>query len=1057
MRHFLLLLLAMVSSFIFAQSIIVNPASAPESALTAEQLTLEVLIDGGECSAIENFSIKHNTNASAQNRSWGYFEKGNSNFPFESGIVLTSGKAKEAEGPNDGPVVSSGSWAGDNDARILSDSGYQSHDATVFEFDFIPQANEISFNYIFASEEYPDYACPGPFGNYNDVFGFIISGPGIVNDPGLSGKNIALLPNGLPVTINNVNDEWCGYEEFYVGGTSPWPAFQDIRYGGRTVPLTAYSEVIAGQTYHIRLLVSDIGDSNYDSAVFLEAGSFSLGSTLMDEGGIELEDVQVVCDDPEYTLYVDVHNPDAIIKWYLEDELIPGESGESLTITESGNYKVTVALEDGCEQEDTVNVLFRISPEVNNYTEPLMCTVDGSYNFNLEDFNSEISTSLDVTYTHYNTEAGAETADADDFIASPQNFPVNGEITVYVRVESGLGCYRVASLTLQTSLLPVMQAQNYSVCDENGDGVVEFDLTTYNDLMVTSSLTDLEFEYYTDPALTQQITSPESFENTQNPQIIYVKTFYANANSTCSATEELTLIVNEFPEIQNWTMPLICDNLNDNYEIIDLTQNELVVTEGINVTLQYFPSFGDMTSGTEEIFDPENYEYTGDLTEIYVSIENGNQTCKEYVVLTLGFNSAPDAHDLTWENCSIDGLFEYHLPDVNNEINYNPDGLEFTYYLSYNNAFDAVQPINENYTNSNPDEIIYVRVENENGCFNISEINLITTHLLHETLNDILEICDDPLSENDGIAEFDLTEMDEEIQNQFGGLNYTVKYYTTLERAQENSDEISNTTQFENTTNTQTIYARVFDGENACIGTAEFLLRVNPVPEFELTPSITFCVNETKFFEFEEQFDSYTWINPNGDIVSNQNSVTFEQGGIYTLEVTSNGFDCPAAREINVIVEPSPIVSEIEVDGNFVRVNVIGNGPFEYSYNNGLTWSPYNTFPNIESGIFYMLVRSANGCISEGKLFGVLGIPNVITPNGDGYNDYMTVRGLEAYPDAHIKIFDRYGKIFIDRNMQGQFEWDGKYMGRPLPSGSYWYIIIVDKDKSLSGHITIKN
>jgi len=1039
----------MAVSVLYSQSIIVNPAAAPESALTAEQLTVDVLIDGGECSTIENFELTDNTNSSFPNanRSWGYFERGNSNFPFESGIVLTSGKAKDAEGPSSGNVSYGGYvWAGDDDTDELANQN--TNNVTVFEFDFVPYSNEISFNYIFASEEYPNFVCQ----EYNDVFGFIISGPGIVNDPGLSGKNIALLPNGEAVTINNVNDQACGDDEYYVPGNFPY-----IEYGGRTAVLTAYSEVIPLETYHIRLLVADSFDTQYDSAVFLEAGSFNLGSTLMDEGGVELEDVQVVCDDTQYTLVVDTVGENLIINWYFEDELIPGENGESITITESGNYKVTVSLQDGCEQEDTVNVLFRTTPEVNAHVEPTVCAPTGTENFNLEDFNAFLSTTTDVTYTYYYTEAGAELADEDDLIPNPQNFPVTGQVTVYVRVESGLGCYTTTTLTLQTSRAPETEPQTFPLCDDNGDGFSDFDLTSYNDLIVTSDLNNLEFKYYTDVNLTQEITSPDNFQNTQNPQIVYVKVFYPDAEDVCVTAEELTLEVNEFPAIQDWTMPLICDNLNDQSEIVDLTQNELIVTNGINVNLHYYPSLNDLNNETNEINNPENYEFNGDQTEIYVSVENTNQTCRDYAVLTLGLGAAPDAQNFTWENCSIDGTVEYHLPDANAEINPNSNGMNFTYYLSYDDALNATQAIGNDYTNTDADETIFVRIENQNGCFNIAEINLITNHLVHENLNSGLTICDDPFSASDGIAEFDLTEMDQTIQNQFGGFNYTIKYYTTLERAQENSNEIQNPEQFVNTTNSQTIYARVFDGQNACIGTVQFDIEVSHVPEFELIPSLAFCYNDEKFFEFEEAFASYTWIDPNGEIISNQSSVNFNEGGIYTLEVTANGFDCPAAREINIIVEPAPIITEIDVNGYSVTVNAMGNGPFEYSYNNGLTWSSYNTFHNFESGIFEMLVRSANGCISEAKLFGVLGIPNFISPNGDGYNDYWEIRALDMYPDAHLKIFDRYGKIFLDRKMGTNFRWDGTYLGQPLPSGDYWYIITVEEGKFLSGSITIKN
>src|SRR5690606_139221 len=204
------------------------------------------------------------------------------------------------------------------------------------------------FNYIFASEEYPEWACS----QYNDVFAFIISGPGIENDPDLSGKNIALLPNGLPVTINNVNDQECGDDTYYVGGE-----FQDIGYDGRTTPLTAFSEVIAGETYHIRLLVADSGDERYDSAVFLEAGSFDLGLNIVDAEGIEMDDETYLCGIDELTLFLNSNNSNFQIQWFKEGIPIPDANQDFLTVSESGLYSVSV-IGESCTAEDAVFVHF---------------------------------------------------------------------------------------------------------------------------------------------------------------------------------------------------------------------------------------------------------------------------------------------------------------------------------------------------------------------------------------------------------------------------------------------------------------------------------------------------------------------------------------------------------------------------------------------------------------------------------------------------------------------------------------------------------------------------
>jgi len=1045
-------ILTLFQPLIFGQSILINPAAAPESALDAEELTVEVLIDGGACSSISNFVLKDNPSAHypSQNRSWGYFEKGNSSFPFESGIILTSGYAKNAQGPDSG-IQSDGdyNWTGDPDATSMANNG--TNNATIFEFDFVPYGNEISFNYIFASEEYPTFSCS----SFNDVFGFIISGPGITPDPGLSGKNIALLPNGNYVTINNVNDDGCGDADFFVPGAYENP-FTDIEYGGRTIPLTAYSQVISGETYHIRLLVADAGDTSYDSAVFLEAGSFQLGGTLVDLEGVELGEDQTLCDLEEYTMVVNLDAPNAIFQWYLGDDPIPGATEQEYTATESGHYSVEIVA-GGCNTTVEIDLVFSNSPDAVDVAD-FQCTPEGTYTYNLHDFEDDISTTPNVTYGFYNTFEGADGGVDLDQVQNPGNFEVTGQITVYVRVENEYGCYKVVEMMLQAGLGPQTQPAEYAVCDDNGDGFAQFNLTDYDDELVTSDPTGLTYEYYLDEDGTQLIPNPANYTNTSNPQVVYVKIYNPSAGDEgCISYEELTLIVKEFPEIQDDELS-ICDNLHDSSEFVDLTQNDIVVTSGINVTLHYFLSLTDLQNGTNEIANPQNFEVTSTPLQIYVNVEANNSDCRNYAVYTINLNESPDAQNTVLENCSIDAFSTFHLPDANEAVVDNTSGLTFSYHISYNNALNNTGALPADYSNTTANQIVYVRVENANGCFDIAEVEL-TTSMMHAELTDVIAICDDPYQINDQTAVFDLTQMDAPIGAALGGTGYSFEYYLTLNNAQQGTNPIQNPTEFENTSTPQTIYARAFGNESGCAGTAEFMIEVLPVPEFELDTQTVFCNSDTdKYFEFSGDFASYTWYDPDGSVISTANSVIFEQEGIHTLEVTNPGNDCPAKRDINVIFDQGPIVTEINVDGHTVTVYAGGAaGPYEYSYNNGLSWHDNYILNDVPGGIHYMLVRSKYGCISDAILFGVLGIPNVITPNGDGYNDYMTVRGLEAYPDAQIKIFDRYGKIFVDRKMGTEFRWDGMYLGNPLPSSDYWYIITVDKEKSISGHISIRN
>ncbi|MGB6092709.1 MAG: T9SS type B sorting domain-containing protein, partial [Moheibacter sp.] len=62
-----------------------------------------------------------------------------------------------------------------------------------------------------------------------------------------------------------------------------------------------------------------------------------------------------------------------------------------------------------------------------------------------------------------------------------------------------------------------------------------------------------------------------------------------------------------------------------------------------------------------------------------------------------------------------------------------------------------------------------------------------------------------------------------------------------------------------------------------------------------------------------------------------------------------------------------------------------------------------------------------------------------------------------GFPNTRLQIFDRYGKMFVDRILDGDFEWDGRYNREPLPSGTYWYILILEDGEKLSGHINLRN
>lgn len=210
----------------------------------------------------------------------GSFTYTGTNLGLGSGVIMTTGTIQNTgdgpQGPNNSSSSGMNNAAGGYPPLSAAIGGTATYNAAVLEFDFIPYSDMVQFRYVFGSEEYPEYVNS----QFNDVFAFYISGPGIVGM-----QNMALLPSGQVVAINNVNNGTgnvgpCNNCAFYVnngdGTNGPYnSSAQYIQYDGYTTVLTAQSNVQCGQQYHLTIAIADAGDEIYDSGIFLEANSLS--------------------------------------------------------------------------------------------------------------------------------------------------------------------------------------------------------------------------------------------------------------------------------------------------------------------------------------------------------------------------------------------------------------------------------------------------------------------------------------------------------------------------------------------------------------------------------------------------------------------------------------------------------------------------------------------------------------------------------------------------------------------------------------------------------------
>lgn len=229
------------------------------SALEATQMVYDKLVSGG----IQVYNVQF----TGYPQSSGTFT-GESGNGLSSGLILTSGKAGIALGPNTSPGAGRNNGiGGDPDLSILADD--DTFDACVLDFDFIPSTDHISLTFVFASEEYPE----GVNANWNDAFGIFLSGSGI-DGPFTNGAiNLAVLPGTvIPISVNTVNSD--SNAVFFVNNWNP-VVNNYTQYDGYTVVLSAEATVQPLVTHHLKIAIADGGDGVYDSGLWIMEKSFT--------------------------------------------------------------------------------------------------------------------------------------------------------------------------------------------------------------------------------------------------------------------------------------------------------------------------------------------------------------------------------------------------------------------------------------------------------------------------------------------------------------------------------------------------------------------------------------------------------------------------------------------------------------------------------------------------------------------------------------------------------------------------------------------------------------
>ncbi|MGB3592163.1 MAG: choice-of-anchor L domain-containing protein [Nonlabens sp.] len=900
---------------------------AIDSSSPVDELVNQSLLN--DCVGIESVEFTGSLQSGSSFTSIAGFNNDNNNFPFTSGMVISTGNVNQITGVPNSNNMSAGdsSWGGDAD--LESAIGITNTlNSSILEFDFTSATNSISFNYLLASEEYQqDFPC-----NVSDAFAILIKPVGSTAPY----QNIAVLPDNTPVQVQTIRTEVVGLceaenEDLFAGYNLGATNFK-----GRTVPLTATASVTAGTRYHLKMVIADDVDFRYDTAVFIEAGSFN--------SSINLGDILTSC--TPLSLDANVGNPAAIYEWYVDNTLIAGVSSSNYTATTSGNYSVTAMIpldNSTCIINDSVSVT--IDPDVLEFevSDLQLCENTGAIDsriFDLADLklnvleNSGFSNSAIEIYSSRSDAIAGVNPLPDNYrnIADPQ--------IVYTRITDEVtGCYGIQESLLIIDSSLIANDVQLDLCDFDNDGQVNLDLFTVK-RMISDSGDAVAISYYQSlsDALAESDPLEWSYTASNNTTLI---ARIDDVNGDCFTTSEITIDVVPTPVLLTNELYLdACDSERDGFALFDLESlNSEFADLSIVESISYHLTRDDAIDSTNPIANTRNYQNQSRSVEnVYVRFNKLGNECPAIATLTLYTNylisESRIRDEVACDDITDDGFEIFDFQTIKSSLLNNLEQTDVQFFENESDRDSNINPIDitQPYINRVNPQIIYIFIANED-CVEKDLFELRVAPYFGAPLIPNQTYCDE---DQDLRTILDLSRFDANITQLVP--NSTVDYYLNEVDAQSRINAIET---FANTSDIFQLYA-VITNQDGCTDHEVFTISMLPAPVISNPLPIELCdldgdgFMEINLLDINSQittipshFISYhkteDFALAGVEPISNLTRYAASTSTLY-IRVTSSVTGCPSFSALPItintrhVIEPVTDLVSCEDDGNDINI-----------------------------------------------------------------------------------------------------------------------------------------